>query len=65
MMLPLQYFQLKRSVLPNPNGSLSKMMPLSSIVTANDAVLNLNLIEQKTAGEASKRQGPYVRFTAE
>ena len=28
-------------------------------------VQNLNFIDGKTAGETSKRQGPYVQFTAE
>ena len=51
--------QVEAICVAQPNG------PLSSIVIANDAVQNLILIEGKTAGEASKRRGPYVQFTAE
>jgi len=35
----LKYFKLKSdSVLPNPNGPLSKLVPSLSIIAANEAV---------------------------
>ena len=55
----LKYFKLKSdSVLPNPNGPLSKLVPSSSIIAANEAV-------KDAISETTKTRGPYVQFTAE
>ena len=55
----LKYFKLKLdSVLPNPNGYLSKVIPSSSIIAANEAV-------KHAVSQTTKTRGPYVQFTAE
>ena len=72
----LQYFKLKRSVLPNPNGPLARVMPSSSIAMANEAVKNAISKTTDTSSDTSedtskalnaslKGRGPYVQFTPE
>ena len=47
----LKYFKLKSdSVLPNPNGHLSKVIPSSSIIAANEAVKHAVSQTTKTRG---------------
>ena len=53
----LKYFKLKSdSVLPNSNGPLSKLVPSSSIIAANEAV-------KDAISQSTKARGPYVQFT--
>jgi len=55
----LKYFKLKSdSVLPNPNGPLSKLVPSSSIIAVNKAV-------KDAISQSTKAHGPYMQFTAE
>ena len=65
----LQYYKIKKPVLPNPNGPLARVVPSSSIVAANEVVKNV--ISEATAGTSEglkgslKERGPYVQFTPE
>ena len=65
----LQYYKIKRPVLPNTNGPLARVVPSSSIVVANEVVKNV--ISESTAGTSEgltgslKEWGPYVEFTLE
>ena len=62
----LQYFKVKRPILPNPNGSLSKVMPCSSIIAANEAVKNAITFNcGDTLKRSLKGRGQYVQFTPE
>ena len=67
----LQYFKLKRPVLPNPNGLLAKVVPSSSIIVANEAVKyaiskTSDTSKASSEGECSvKGRGPDVQFTPE
>jgi len=55
----LKYFKLKSDfVLPNLNGPLSKLVPSSSIIAANEAV-------KDAISQSTKARGPYMQFTAE
>jgi len=55
----LKYFKLKSdSVLPNPNGPLSKPVPSSSIIATNEVV-------KDAISQSTKARGPYMQFTAE
>jgi len=55
----LKYLKLKfDSVLPNPNGHLSKLVPSSSLIAANEAV-------KDAISQSTKAHGLYVQFTAE
>ena len=58
------------SILPNPNGSLSLVMPMSSIEAANVAVRPIMMkaptvkeIEEMDCNEEIVRQGKYQNFT--
>ena len=47
----MKYFKLKSdSLLPNPNGHLSKVMPSFSIIAANEAVKHAVSQTTKTRG---------------
>ena len=47
----LKYFKLKSdSLLPNPNGHLSKLIPSYSIIAANEAVKHAASQTTKTRG---------------
>ena len=58
------------SILPNPNGSLSLVMPMSSIEAANVAVRPIMMkaptvkeIEEMDCNEEIVRRGKYQNFT--
>ena len=54
----LKYFKLKSdSVLPNPNGHLSKIIPSSSIIAANEAVKHAVSQTTKTRGYTASAFG--------
>lgn len=50
----LQYFKLKILVLPDPNGSLARVVPFSSITATNEAVKNAILKMADTSSDTSK-----------
>ena len=58
-----KYFTREPSVLPNPDGDLSKHVPPSAIRQANEEVQPL--IKEENQAAAKKTRSPYSVFTAE
>ena len=55
------YKYLTSSKLPNPNGSLSKQLPASTIASANSKVSKVYKVQDSSGN--GKRHGPYSKFT--
>jgi hypothetical protein len=59
----LTYFK-KKSVLPNPEGPLSKCMPPTAIVSANKEVKSI-IVNEEEGACSSKSRGSYLSYTDE
>ena len=60
-----RYFERDDSVLPKPHGSLSKVVPVSTIAATNEAVkkvLDSDMGPSEKDAACSSRRGAYEQF---